>query len=167
MVASHFGKEYPLSCLRSFSHLTREEVSVSGIRNALNRALCPLSGIHLIIKCLFNRESLWPGVGQQSTIWCTSEGAGQSRAHFPRCGSRGLRLLRLVVEVYSLSTIAIDDTQDDGLRSCCSTHLASQKKIPPLTVRGGILVSRRSGKSSSNEGRIGLLSHHLLGNLCP
>ena len=49
MVASHFGKEYPLSYLRSFSHLTREGVSVGGIRNALNRALCPLSGIHLII----------------------------------------------------------------------------------------------------------------------
>ncbi|WP_428829835.1 cysteine peptidase family C39 domain-containing protein [Ihuprevotella massiliensis] len=49
MVASHFGKEYPLSYLRYFSHLTREEVSVSGIRNALNRALCPLSGIHLTI----------------------------------------------------------------------------------------------------------------------
>ena len=49
MVTSHFRKEYPLSCLRFFSHLTREEVSVSGIRNALNRALCPLSGIHLTI----------------------------------------------------------------------------------------------------------------------
>ena len=49
MVASHFGKEYPLSCLRYFSHLTRVEVSASGIRNALNRALCPLSGIHLTI----------------------------------------------------------------------------------------------------------------------
>ncbi|WP_157049578.1 cysteine peptidase family C39 domain-containing protein [Alloprevotella sp. oral taxon 473] len=35
MVASHFGKECPLSYLRSFSHLTREGVSVSGIRNAL------------------------------------------------------------------------------------------------------------------------------------
>ena len=35
MVASHFGKEYPLSYLRSFSHLTREGVSVGGIRNAL------------------------------------------------------------------------------------------------------------------------------------
>ena len=35
MVASHFGKEYPLSYLRSFSHLTREGVRVGGIRNAL------------------------------------------------------------------------------------------------------------------------------------
>lgn len=37
MVASHFGKEYPLSYLRSFSHLTREGVSVSGIRHALKK----------------------------------------------------------------------------------------------------------------------------------
>ncbi|MBC8626657.1 hypothetical protein H8527_07675 [Alloprevotella sp. Lung230] len=32
MVASHFGKKYPLAYLRSFSHLTREGVSVGGIR---------------------------------------------------------------------------------------------------------------------------------------
>ena len=35
MVASHFGKDYPLSYLRSLSHLTREGVSVAGIRDAL------------------------------------------------------------------------------------------------------------------------------------
>ena len=35
MVASYFGKEYPLAYLRSFSHLTREGVRVGGIRNAL------------------------------------------------------------------------------------------------------------------------------------
>lgn len=35
MVASHYGKEYPLSYLRSLSHLTREGVSVAGIRDAL------------------------------------------------------------------------------------------------------------------------------------
>ena len=35
MVASHFGREYPLSYLRSLSQLTREGVSVSGIRHAL------------------------------------------------------------------------------------------------------------------------------------
>lgn len=52
------------------------------------------------------------GVDQQSTIWCTSEGAGQSRGHFPRCGSRWLRLLRLVVQVCSLNILAVDDTQD-------------------------------------------------------
>lgn len=35
MVASHYGKDYPLSYLRSLSCLTREGVSVAGIRNAL------------------------------------------------------------------------------------------------------------------------------------
>lgn len=30
MVASAYGKDYPLSYLRSLSHLTREGVSVSG-----------------------------------------------------------------------------------------------------------------------------------------
>ena len=35
MIASHYGKEYPLSYLRSLSHLTREGVSVAGIRDAL------------------------------------------------------------------------------------------------------------------------------------
>ena len=35
MVASHYGKDYPLSYLRSLSHLTREGVSVAGIRDAL------------------------------------------------------------------------------------------------------------------------------------
>lgn len=36
MAASYFGKEYPLSYLRSLSHLTREGVSVAGIRDALD-----------------------------------------------------------------------------------------------------------------------------------
>ena len=36
MVASYFGKEYSLSYLRSQSLLTRDGVSISGIRNALN-----------------------------------------------------------------------------------------------------------------------------------
>ncbi len=35
MVASHFGKTFPLSYIRSRSHLTKEGVSVSGIRDAL------------------------------------------------------------------------------------------------------------------------------------
>ena len=35
MVASWYGKDYPLSYLRSLSHLTREGVSVAGIRDAL------------------------------------------------------------------------------------------------------------------------------------
>ena len=37
MVASAYGKDYPLSYLRSLSHLTREGVSVAGIRDALNQ----------------------------------------------------------------------------------------------------------------------------------
>lgn len=37
MVAAHYGKDYPLSYLRSLSHLTREGVSVSGIRDALKQ----------------------------------------------------------------------------------------------------------------------------------
>ncbi len=35
MVASVYGKDYPLSYLHSLSHLTREGVSVAGIRDAL------------------------------------------------------------------------------------------------------------------------------------
>ena len=37
MVASCYGKDYPLSYLRSLSHLTREGVSVAGIRDALDK----------------------------------------------------------------------------------------------------------------------------------
>lgn len=37
MVASHYGKDYPLSYLRSLSHLTREGVSIAGIRDALKK----------------------------------------------------------------------------------------------------------------------------------
>lgn len=35
MVASAYGKDYPLSYLRSLAHLTREGVSIAGIRDAL------------------------------------------------------------------------------------------------------------------------------------
>jgi hypothetical protein len=35
MVASYYGKDYPLSYLRSLAHLTREGVSVAGIRDSL------------------------------------------------------------------------------------------------------------------------------------
>lgn len=61
MVAAHYGKNYPLSYLRSLSHLTREGVSISGIRDALReigaksatfemtveqlREVCPLPAI--------------------------------------------------------------------------------------------------------------------------
>lgn len=61
MVAAHYGKDYPLSYLRSLSHLTREGVSVAGIRDALHeigaesvtfemtlqqlREVCPLPAI--------------------------------------------------------------------------------------------------------------------------
>lgn len=61
MVAAHYGKDYPLSYLRSLSHLTREGVSVAGIREALReigvesvtfemtleqlREVCPLPAI--------------------------------------------------------------------------------------------------------------------------
>lgn len=37
MVAAYHGKDYPLSYLRSLSHLTREGVSVAGIRDALRQ----------------------------------------------------------------------------------------------------------------------------------
>lgn len=37
MLASHYGKDYPLSYLRSLAHLTREGVSVAGIRDALRQ----------------------------------------------------------------------------------------------------------------------------------
>lgn len=36
MIASHFGRDFPLSYLRSLSQLTREGVSVAGIRHALS-----------------------------------------------------------------------------------------------------------------------------------
>jgi len=61
MVADYYGKQYPLSYLRSLSHLSREGVSVAGIRDALKsigmesisfemtkdqlRAECPLPAI--------------------------------------------------------------------------------------------------------------------------
>lgn len=37
MVASTYGKDYPISYLRTLSHLSREGVSVAGIRDALNQ----------------------------------------------------------------------------------------------------------------------------------
>jgi len=73
MVASAYGKDYPLSYLRSLSHLTREGVSVAGIRSALKeigmdsatfemtleqlRTKCPLPAIlhweqnHFVVLC--------------------------------------------------------------------------------------------------------------------
>lgn len=36
MIASHYGKDYPISYLRSLSHLTREGVSIAGMRDALS-----------------------------------------------------------------------------------------------------------------------------------
>ena len=37
MIASCYGKDYPLSYLRTLSHLTREGVSIAGIRDALDK----------------------------------------------------------------------------------------------------------------------------------
>lgn len=37
MIAANYGKDYPLSYLRNLSHLSRDGVSVLGIRNALNK----------------------------------------------------------------------------------------------------------------------------------
>ena len=82
MVASAYGKDYPLSYLRSLSHLTREGVSVAGIRHALGeigmesatfemtigqlREKCPLPAIlhweqnHFVV--LYDvRKSRWTG----------------------------------------------------------------------------------------------------------
>ena len=36
MIASHFGRTYPLSYLRPLARLTREGVSIAGIRLRLN-----------------------------------------------------------------------------------------------------------------------------------
>ena len=82
MVASAYGKDYPLSYLRSLSHLTREGVSVAGIRHALEeigmesatfemtleqlREKCPLPAIlhweqnHFVVLCE-TRRSRWSG----------------------------------------------------------------------------------------------------------
>lgn len=56
MVASHYGKDYSLSYLRSLSHLTREGVSVAGIRDALDEigmesATFEMTTEHLREKC--------------------------------------------------------------------------------------------------------------------
>ena len=82
MVASYYGKDYPLSYLRSLAHLTREGVSVAGIRDALKelgaesatfamtleqlRGKCPLPAIlhweqnHFVV--LYDvRRSRWGG----------------------------------------------------------------------------------------------------------
>ena len=82
MVAYHYGKDYPLSYLRTLSHLTREGVSVAGIRDALNQIgadsasfemtleqlceKCPLPAIlhweqnHFVV--LYNiKQSKWTG----------------------------------------------------------------------------------------------------------
>ena len=37
MIAKHYGRDYPLSFLRTVSHLSREGVSISGIRKALEQ----------------------------------------------------------------------------------------------------------------------------------
>lgn len=83
MVASAYGKDYPLSYLRSLAHLTREGVSVLGIRDALKsigmdsatfemnlqqlREQCPLPAIlyweqnHFVVlyKVSRNRRGKW------------------------------------------------------------------------------------------------------------
>lgn len=82
MVAYHYGKDYPLFYLRTLSHLTREGVSVAGIRDALNQIgadsasfemtleqlceKCPLPAIlhweqnHFVV--LYNiKQSKWTG----------------------------------------------------------------------------------------------------------
>ncbi len=82
MVASAYGRDYPLSYLRSLSHLTREGVSVAGIRDALKeigmesatfemtleqlREKCPVPAIlhweqnHFVVLCGAAR-SRWSG----------------------------------------------------------------------------------------------------------
>lgn len=52
MLASHYGKDYPLSYLRSLAHLTREGVSVAGIRDALRQIGMESAAFEMTLKQL-------------------------------------------------------------------------------------------------------------------
>ena len=116
MVASAYGKDYPLSYLRSLSHLTREGVSVAGIRHALGeigmesatfemtigqlREKCPLPAIlhweqnHFVV--LYDvKKSRWTGKWK----YCVANPAYGKHAfseetfsHFWLNGSKGVAI---------------------------------------------------------------------------
>ena len=49
MVASAYGKDYPLGYLRTLSHLTREGVSIAGMRDAMGHIGINSASFHLTI----------------------------------------------------------------------------------------------------------------------
>ncbi len=55
MVASHFGRDYPLSYLRGLANLTREGVSVAGIRHALGAVGLDSAAFELTVEQLTER----------------------------------------------------------------------------------------------------------------
>ena len=76
MVASYYGKDYPLSYLRSLAHLTREGVSVAGIRDSLtaigmNSATFEMSLEQLYTDCPLPAILYW----DQNTKFCGVCGA--------------------------------------------------------------------------------------------
>ena len=122
MVASAFGKEYPLSYLRTLAHLTREGVSVAGIRDALReigmesgtfeltleqlRTRCPLPAIlhweqnHFVV--LYDvKRSRWRGRWKYyvaNPAYGKHTFSEESFAHFWLNGERGV-------------AVAVDPTQ--------------------------------------------------------
>ena len=122
MVASAFGKEYPLSYLRTLAHLTREGVSVAGIRDALReigmesgtfeltleqlRTRCPLPAIlhweqnHFVV--LYDvKRSRWRGRWKYyvaNPAYGKHAFSEESFAHFWLNGERGV-------------AVAVDPTQ--------------------------------------------------------
>lgn len=55
MVASAYGKEYPLSYLQTLSHLTQEGVSVADIRDALGKISMDSATFEMTLEQLRNK----------------------------------------------------------------------------------------------------------------
>ena len=70
MVASHYGKDYPLSYLRSLSHLTREGVSVAGIRDALEKIGADSASFEMTMEQLRTKCPFRPSyIGNKTILW--------------------------------------------------------------------------------------------------
>lgn len=75
MVASAYGKDYPLSYLRSLPHLTREGVSVALVRQPPYSTSCSI----VRVRCKFLRK-MWPR--SKKVLPLRQAGCGSSRVRF-------------------------------------------------------------------------------------
>lgn len=71
MIASCYGKDYPLSYLRTLSHLTREGVSIAGIRDALDKIGAESRSFEMTLEQLRENVRCWPYcIGSRTISLC-------------------------------------------------------------------------------------------------